>query len=189
MDNSRRLMLWCGQLFCLLLLAGCGYHAGVPNAAGILNTAPSIVLLPFENQTSTPLLDIRMTELFREVLLAQGFRVISDPPSPERTLSGIVLRAASSPVAFTSKGQASAHRLTVGMIHTLRQHGHPPQDRPIEASATYQALDSPSEEMAARERAIREVGYRLATQIGQWLMDQQTEEVQHDLSGSDPALR
>jgi hypothetical protein len=155
-------MLW----FYLFLFVGCGYHAGIPNATPV----PSVALRPFDNQTRTPLLDIRMTELFREVLSAQGLRVV--PDGGQRTLSGVILREEHAPVSFTSDGQASAHRLTIGMACTLHRPGVPPKTRKMEATATYPAVDGASEELAARARAEREVGYRLATQTGQWLAEQ-----------------
>ncbi len=153
---------------CLFLLVGCGYHAGLPDAA----MAPSVALRPFDNRTHTPLLDIRMAALFREVLSARGLRVDSDTGSAQSTLSGVILREESVPVSFTSDGQASAHRLTIGISCTLHRPDVPPQTRQMEAAATYQAVDGAAEALAARARAEREVAHRLATQTGQWLAEQ-----------------
>ncbi len=116
-----------------------------------------------------------MTELFREVFLSQGVRIVAQ--SPQVTLEGTILRAESSPVAFTSDGRASQHRFTVAMAYTLNRVGHPRQVRQAESSAIYTAFDDPADALAAQERAIREAGYALATQAGGWLAEQRLEDV------------
>lgn len=132
---TRRDALWLGAG---LLSSGCGYAL-----AGRGNSLPasivSIGVPAFVNQSTTPDVDVVLTEAVRTELQTKGrYRILPDATGVDGLLLGRVLSVLLQPVAFTSQNQVSRNLIiaTASIEFTDVQ-----ASRVIWANPSFQARD------------------------------------------------
>jgi hypothetical protein len=146
-----------------LLLIGC---SGIPSspAVGAENFLPlqkqKISIVVFENTTEEPLLELRVSSLFKEVFIRRGVLVVSDSREADFRLSAKVGPFEQVLVSLNGQGQVSESRVTIGLEYTL--HGKETLKDHLTASADYFNSSDPAQDKAAQDRAIREASLRLA---------------------------
>ncbi|MFY9270492.1 MAG: LptE family protein [Candidatus Manganitrophaceae bacterium] len=164
-------------LFLLIALSSCGYHHGFrselqpfpegrgarPDASDPLGT---ISIPVFVNTTFEPLLEKRITDVFKETFLTRGWEVTDGSGETGWLLTGLVQRFERIPISLQLTGRAQEYRIKVALEYTVVRSGTlPGPKRVIEASAEYIASPEPLLDRAAQDRAIREAGRRLAEQV------------------------
>jgi TolB-like protein len=104
----------------LVTLGGCGY--GLSGRGTFLPRQIRVIaLVPFENRTSRPEIEQRVTEEVARELAKRGqYRVVTEPAGAHALLEGAVTGFRASPVQFTQEGRASRVEAVVMIEATLR---------------------------------------------------------------------
>lgn len=107
-----------------LLLAGslaCGY--GLVGRTTVLPPEiETIAVLPFENRTTRPEIEQRVTEeITAEFSRRKGYRVVVNRSAGDAVLEGAVIRYDTRAVQFTSAGRATRIEAEVTLEATLRE--------------------------------------------------------------------
>lgn len=99
---------------------GCGYRLSGYNPA--LRHIQIIAVLPFENRTSRPEIEQRVTEEVASQLARRSrYRVATDPTGADAVLEGAVTQYRTRPVQFTGEGRANRVEAVVTIQALLRQ--------------------------------------------------------------------
>ena len=105
-----------GRMGLLILVCGslvaCGYHLTGTGGSSVLPAhVEEIVVLPFENRTTRPEIEQRVTEEIAAQLSRRGgYRVVTDRSGADATLEGAITSYRTSPVAFTDRVSSSPPR-------------------------------------------------------------------------------
>jgi len=171
-------------LFLLLaLLSGCGYREGRGHDVRDLNRSripgsprQTIAMPLFENATFEPLLEMRMSQIFKETFISRGWKVSSNPGGADLVLKGRISRYSRTPVSLNLLGQAREYRIQIGLGFHLRQAGGGGFDTRDEESAEYIARSDTKASRSAENRAIREAGRKMAERLADLLLTRITPE-------------
>ncbi|HIE65709.1 MAG: LptE family protein [Nitrospira sp.] len=164
-------------LFLLVaLLSGCGYREGRGHSVTDLNRAgtpgsplQTIAMPLFENATFEPLLEKRMSQIFKETFISRGWEVSSDPGRADLVLKGRISRYSRAPVSLNLQGQAREYRIQIRLEFNLQQAGERFAARD-EESAEYIARSDTKVSRSAEDRAIREAGRKMAERMADLLL-------------------
>ena len=111
----------CAALSALALLgSGCGYKL-----AGTGTFLPkhikTIAVAPFENRTSRPEVEVRVTEAVAREMSRHGFaKVVTDKTGADAYLEGAVTEFRTAPVQFNAEGRATRLESTVVLRASIR---------------------------------------------------------------------
>ena len=102
-------------------LLGCGY--GLVGRTTVLpESIQSIAVLPFENRTTRPEIEQRVTEaVAAELARRKGYRVVTESSAGDAVLEGAVTRYETRVVQFTTAGRATRIEAEVTLQATLRE--------------------------------------------------------------------
>jgi outer membrane lipopolysaccharide assembly protein LptE/RlpB len=106
----------------LVLLTGCGYHAGTGTAARTLPAVHTLAVPAFTNQTKTYRVEQILTSaVVRELTTRTQYKIVNDAdPEADATLKGFVVATQTTPVTYDSQtGRASSSLVTVTMKVSL----------------------------------------------------------------------
>lgn len=108
----------------LSVCSGCGYT--LVGGKGIKGPIPdhveTIAIVPFENRTSRPEVEQRVTEeVAREFTQRGRYKIIADPEKAEAVLEGAVVNFETQPVQFSNQGRATRVETVVTLQATLRE--------------------------------------------------------------------
>jgi hypothetical protein len=104
--------------------SGCGYRlAGTAGSGSVLPERIKIVaVLPFENRTSRPEIEQRVTEeVSRELSKRGSYSVITDADRADATLEGAIVGYSTSNVELGSGGRATRMEAVVVLQATVRE--------------------------------------------------------------------
>jgi len=156
-----RLLLAVG-LGVALLLAGCGYSTSSRRAKDI----KSIAVPFFDNRTTEPNLEIRVTEQIINFLVADNTLKVVDEADADAVLDGAIVTFRRNPFSFNSDLNAEEYRLQVVVRATLfnRRTNQPIwEGKTLEGSASF-FVDTVSEGLTydeAVEESIRQITDRI----------------------------
>ena len=104
----------------VLALSGCGYKLAGGNTF-LPERIKSILVTPFENRTSRPEIDQRVTEaVARELSKRGGYKVVSERADADAILGGAVTEYRLNPVQFDEEGRATRMEAIVTLQAALR---------------------------------------------------------------------
>lgn len=109
-------------LACGLAMA-CGYHLQGRGVQGSVlpEHVRSIALVPFENHTTRPEIEQRVTEETARQLANRGrYRVVTDRTGADALLEGAIVGFRTDPVQFNFEGRATRVQTVVSIQATLR---------------------------------------------------------------------
>lgn len=110
----------CAAALAGVALCGCGYRLAGSNSF-LPETVRAIEIKPFENRTTRPEIEQRVTEEVARELSRRGrYRVVTDRSSADALLEGAITSYRTSPVAFDAEGRASRVEAVVIVSATLR---------------------------------------------------------------------
>lgn len=116
---ARGLLL--GALCCAWLASACGYQLAGRGTGAIPEHIKVIALAPFENRTSRPEIEQRVTEQVANELVKRGrYRVVTSQDGADALLVGAVNEYRTTPVQFTAEGRATRVEAVVSMEATFR---------------------------------------------------------------------
>lgn len=164
-------------------LVACGYQAATGtapflNQSGGAGGAGRTIAIPlFENATFEPILEKRVTEIFKETFFSKGWNVVSDQSPASLVLTGRIHRFERVPLSLNRSGQAEEFRVKIGMeVRFLDSESEPkpdgkavPAKRETEGIADYFARADVAADRVAEDRAIREAGRKMAEQVADLL--------------------
>jgi len=102
-------------------LAGCGY-ALVGTTSALPENIKVIAVLPFENRTTRPEIEQRVTEeVASQLSRRRRYRVVTDRTTADAVLEGAVTQYRTTPVQFTAEGRASRVEVVVTIQAALRE--------------------------------------------------------------------
>jgi outer membrane lipopolysaccharide assembly protein LptE/RlpB len=108
--------VWAG----LAVTAACGYSLQGTSSA-LPESIRIIALVPFENQTTRPEIEQRVTEETARQLASRGrYRVVTDRAQADAVLEGAIIGFRTNPVQFNLEGRASRVETVVSIQATLR---------------------------------------------------------------------
>jgi len=114
---------WCRVALTALLLvaSGCGYRL-VGTGAGVLPPEIKIIaVVPFENRTTRPEIEQRVTEeVANQFSRRKRYSVVTDRGAADAVLEGAIVSYRTTPVVFTEEGRASRVESTVSIQATMR---------------------------------------------------------------------
>ena len=104
----------------MVLTTACGY--GLQGTSSALpESIRIIVLLPFENHTTRPEIEQRVTEETARQLASRGrYRVVTDREGADALLEGAIIGFRTNPVQFNAEGRASRVETIVSIQASLR---------------------------------------------------------------------
>ena len=106
-------------LFCLGL-SGCGYR--LAGSGGQAYPVRVLVVIPFENRTSRPEIEQRVTEAVARELSRRGkYEVVRDRSKADGMVEGAITSYRTTPVEFGSGSLASRVEATVTLQATMRE--------------------------------------------------------------------
>ncbi len=153
----------------LTLLAGCGYQNGMDHRLADLNRGRdpgrfrrTIAIPFFENDTFEPLLEKRISQIFKETFISRGWKVESNPGRADFVLKGRINLYHRTPISLNLQGQAREYRIQIGLQVHLQQSGEKRFETSYEESAEYLAQSDAKLSRSAEDRAIREAGQKMA---------------------------
>ena len=98
----------------------CGYSLQGTSSA-LPESIRIIALVPFENQTTRPEIEQRVTEETARQLASRGrYRVVTDRAAADAVLEGAIVGFRTNPVQFNLEGRASRVETVVSIQATLR---------------------------------------------------------------------
>jgi hypothetical protein len=102
-------------------LAGCGYYLSGQGAGVLPPHVKTLVVVPFENRTTRPEIEQRVTEqLSRELSRRRNYDVVTDRSRADAALEGAVTTYRAVPVVFNEKGLATRVEAVVTIAATVR---------------------------------------------------------------------
>lgn len=109
-------------LFLLLACAGCGYRLAGAGQGILPEHIKILTVLPFENQTTRPEIEQRVTEEVSRELSQRGrYEVVTDRTEAHAILDGAITSYRTIPVQFSSEGLATRVEAVVTLRATLRE--------------------------------------------------------------------
>jgi len=109
-----------GVLGVVVLAASCGYSLQGTSSA-LPESIRIIALLPFENHTTRPEIEQRVTEETARQLASRGrYRVVTDRSGADALLEGAIIGFRTNPVQFNDEGRASRVETVVSIQASLR---------------------------------------------------------------------
>jgi len=107
----------------VLALPGCGYRlAGTGRPIPGLENVKVLVVVPFENRTTRPEIEQRVTEEVARELSKRGqYEVVKDRSSADAMLEGAITSYRTSPVEFGTESRATRIEAVVTLQATLRE--------------------------------------------------------------------
>jgi hypothetical protein len=105
------------------LACGCGYRlAGTGTPSYLPEHVKVLVVVPFENRTTRPEIEQRVTEeVARELAKRGAYEVVSDRSDADAMLEGAITSYRTSPVEFGSESLATRVEAVVTLQATLRE--------------------------------------------------------------------
>ncbi|MFQ5580364.1 MAG: LPS assembly lipoprotein LptE [Nitrospiria bacterium] len=159
------------------LLTGCGYLHGMNQGLSDLvrvrdpgSVRQTIAIPLFENGTIEPLLEKRISRVFKETFISRGWKVISDPEGADLVLKGRIKRYHRAPLSLDLQGQAREYRVQIGLHFHLEQKKGGEFETSAEGRAEYLARSDAKASRSAEDRAIREAGRKLAGKMADLLL-------------------
>ena len=121
---TRRATVPAGLVFLLAAaatsLTGCGY-ALIGQGSILPEHVNAVVVVPFENQTSRPEIEQRVTEAVTREMSRRGkYDVVTDPSGADAMLEGAISAYRTVPVQFSPDGLATRVEAIVTIQATLR---------------------------------------------------------------------
>ena len=171
-----RLVVACLFLF-VFPLAAChkavrptATNGAAPSTAVVVDQAiPPLAILVFENQTSEPILEHKVTSVLRESFLRNDFPIVRKREEAAFILTGKINQFTKTPIALNTEGRAEAYRITIGITYLLSpQKGGEPvawndeADSDFFISAGSHGSYPLADDQAAQDRAIREISWNLS---------------------------
>jgi hypothetical protein len=102
--------------------AGCGYRLVGAGGGFLPETVREIGVSPFENRTTRPEIEQRVTEeVVRELARRGRYRVVTDRARADAWLEGAITSYRTLPVQFGTTGRASRVEAVVTLRATLRE--------------------------------------------------------------------
>lgn len=123
--RSKETFLWIARgaaLAALLLpcLPGCGYRV-VGSGSTLPDHIKIIAVLPFENNTTRPEIEQRVTEeVAQEFSRRRRYSVVTDRGAADAVLEGAIASYRTTPVLFTEAGRATRVEAVVSIRATMR---------------------------------------------------------------------
>jgi TolB-like protein len=109
-----------GVLGVVVLTSACGYSLQGTSSA-LPESIRVIALLPFENHTTRPEIEQRVTEETARQLASRGrYRVVTDRSGADALLEGAIIGFRTNPVQFNAEGRASRVETVVSIQASLR---------------------------------------------------------------------
>ena len=152
-------------LFCLLF-SGCGYsyHATLPE------NADSIAVIPFENRTFEPGLEIDFNKILTRRILFEGLGSLKTTSSADTILRGELLEYDREPLRYTDSEEIQEYRLKLFATAVLEKQGTKEilwQEK-ITGETTFFAKGSFSRsEILAREDLLDDLARRLSARLSE----------------------
>ena len=105
----------------VLALTGCGYRL-VGTGAGVLPEEIKVIaVVPFENRTTRPEIEQRVTEeVANQFSRRKRYSVVTDRAAADAILEGAIVAYHTTPVVFTEEGRAARVEATVSIQATMR---------------------------------------------------------------------
>lgn len=104
-----------------VLLAGCGYRLAGSGAGVFGPDVKTIAVIPFENRTTRPEIEQRVTEEIARELARRGrYEVVADPARADVLLEGAVTSYRTVPVQFTAGGRGTRSEAEVKLQAVAR---------------------------------------------------------------------
>lgn len=120
-DTGRRRAVRALLALPLCGLCGCGY-ALVGTTSALPEHIKVIAVLPFENRTTRPEIEQRVTEeVASQLSRRRRYRVVTDRTAADAVLEGAVTQYRTTPVQFTADGRASRVEVVVTIQAALRE--------------------------------------------------------------------
>jgi len=122
--NGPRRRAWLAMIAVVVLaLPGCGYRlAGTGPPIPGLENIKVLVVVPFENRTTRPEIEQRVTEEVARELSKRGrYEVVTDRASADAMLEGAITSYRTSPVEFGTDSRATRIEAVVTLQATLRE--------------------------------------------------------------------
>jgi TolB-like protein len=105
-----------------LALLGCGYRLAGTGGNPVLENVKVLVVVPFENRTTRPEIEQRVTEQVARELSRRGrYEVVTDRSSADAMLEGAITSYRTSPVEFGAESRATRIEAVVTLQATLRE--------------------------------------------------------------------
>jgi len=105
-----------------LLVSGCGYRLAGTGGQFLPEHIKVLVVLPFENRTTRPEIEQRVTEEVANQLSRRGsYEVVADRAAADAMLEGAITRYHTSPVEFGPESRATRVEALVVIQATLRE--------------------------------------------------------------------
>jgi len=106
-----------------VLLSGCGYRlAGTGTSSVFPEHIKVLVVLPFENRTTRPEIEQRVTEAVARELSKRGrYEVVTDRTLADAMLEGAITSYRTSPVEFGEESLATRVEAVVTLQATMRE--------------------------------------------------------------------
>ncbi len=107
----------------LAVAGGCGYRlAGTGSASLFPAHVQALIVVPFENRTTRPEIEQRVTEAVASELSKRGrFSVVTDRSTADAMLEGAVTGYRTSPVEFGADSRATRIEAVVTLRATVRE--------------------------------------------------------------------
>ena len=110
------------MLLVAMLLSGCGYRLAGTGAPVLPDHIKVLVVLPFENRTTRPEIEQRVTEEVARELSKRGrYEVVTDRTLADAMLEGAVTSYRTSPVEFGAESLATRVEAVVTIQATMRE--------------------------------------------------------------------
>lgn len=110
-----------GVALATALTGGCGYGLAGRGTGAIPEHIKVVALVPFENRTSRPEIEQRVTEQVATELVKRGrYKVVTSREGADALLEGAVDEYRTTPVQFTAEGRATRVEAVVSMEATFR---------------------------------------------------------------------
>ena len=110
-----------GVFLAMAILSGCGYHLSGRGVGVLPEHVKTLVVLPFENRTTRPEIEQRVTEqLSRELSRRGNYDVVTEPDRADAVLDGAVTTYKTVPVVFSPAGLATRVEAVVTITATVR---------------------------------------------------------------------
>jgi len=107
---------------CALALVGCGYRLAGTGGSFLPEHIKVLIVLPFENRTTRPEIEQRVTEEVARELSRRGkYEVVSDRNAADAMLEGAITSYRTVPVEFGAESRATRVEAMVTLQATMRE--------------------------------------------------------------------
>lgn len=108
-------------IFCLLLVAGCGYHLAGGEGDRLPEGVRTLYIPLFENRTKEPFLENLVSEaVIRRFARALAIEVTENPKRADAVLSGVITSYSSHPMAYGRDDDITEYFSVISCLATLR---------------------------------------------------------------------